>query len=110
MSSKQQQAEREAMKLQRWDLFEGRWNKTNSRGWVTDADAEAMEARCAELNAENARLREICSRAHGLMPTIEGSALAFVDSDIVPHVMELVDDHAALREQVKALAEGGASE
>lgn len=57
MSNKQQQAERQAMKLQRWkpDLdhnfyFDG-MVETDGSGYAEDAEVTALEARCAELEA-----------------------------------------------------------
>ena len=55
------------------------------------------------LRADRERLYSIIYTCYGLLPIFDGPAMAFVDANLIPHVMRAADEIAVLREQVKAL-------
>jgi len=77
------------------------------RPFLEDA-CDAASAELASLRAELERLRRICHDSFLILPVVSDNymCMAFVDSDITPHVRQVADEVAVLRAQVQAFKSG----
>lgn len=67
-----------------------------------EAAYEEIENRATQRELEVQRLRQIIERSRMYLPVIEGNQLAYVDFDLIPHVIAVADEFEVLRNQVEA--------
>lgn len=71
------------------------------KNWRHECATEA--AANEKLRAENERLTGIIRRSFNYLPVVGDNRMAFVDSDIEPHVVQVADEFSIISAQVMAL-------